>query len=126
MARPKKQFPADIIHKIEEYALNNCHIDTIALALDMSKTTLTRRFGSFIKQKRAEGRVNLRSNQVHLSKTQAAMAIFLGKNELDQVDKQVIDTAITEHTKLIEAEVTEAHRLARILNIEDARKGKAS
>ncbi|MGR3292547.1 MAG: hypothetical protein ACUZ9M_00865 [Candidatus Scalindua sp.] len=88
--RPKKQFDAEIRRKIEEYALNNCHLDTIALALDISKTTLVRRFGTIIKKKRAEGRINLRANQTKLSKHNPAMAIFLGKNELNQVDKQEI------------------------------------
>jgi len=95
MARPKRVFNEDEIHKITEMALNNCHMDTIALALDIPKTTLIRRFGAVIKQKRAEGRTILRSNQVKLAKTQAAMAIFLGKNELGQVDK----TEVVEKTE---------------------------
>ena len=113
MARPKRQFTDEIIQKISEYALDNCHIDTIALALDIPKTTLIRRFGTVIKQKRAKGRVELRANQAKLSKTQPAMAIFLGKNELGQVDKQVIVDEIKQR-ELDEVQKAEAREIAII------------
>ena len=90
--RPKRQFTDEEKQKIEESALNNCHIDTIALGLGVAKNTLIRRFGTFIKQKRAEGRIRLRGYQVDLAVNNPAMAIFLGKNELDQTDKQIIAT----------------------------------
>lgn len=51
MARPKRVFSANEKELIEEYALNNCHIDTIALALNIAKNTLIRHYGTFIKQK---------------------------------------------------------------------------
>jgi hypothetical protein len=52
------------------------------------------------------------------------MAIFLGKNELGQVDKQVIETEATEKVKLDEVHTKEAQRIAHILNLEDAKQGK--
>lgn len=125
MGRPKKQFSEDIMQKIEEYALNNCHFETIAMALEIPVNTLKRRFGRFIRQKRAEGRVKLRANQVKLSKNHPAMAIFLGKNELGQVDKQTLDLQKPEQVKLDQQEVKEAQKIANVLNLEEARKGKA-
>ncbi len=88
--RPKRVFTDEEVQKIEEYASNNCHLDTIAMALGIAKTTLVRRYGTIIEKKRAEGRIKLRQNQVDLSKNNPAMAIFLGKNELNQVDRQEI------------------------------------
>ncbi len=124
MARPKRQFSDEEEAKITDMALNNCHFETIAMCLDIAVNTLKRRYGRYIRQKRAEGRVILRQRQVNLSRIHPAMAIFLGKNELGQVDKQVIETEATEKAKLNEAEVVEARKIANILNLEDARKGK--
>ena len=124
MARPKRVFTNEEVQQIDIMASNNCHMDTIALALEIPLTTLVRRFGRIIKQKRAQGRIELRAKQVKLANNHPAMAIFLGKNELGQVDKQIIETEATEQKKLAEAEATEARKIANILNLEDARKGK--
>jgi hypothetical protein len=111
--RPKRQFSVEEKQLIEEYALDNCHIDTISLALGIAKNTLIRHYGTFIKKKRAEGRVRLRGYQTKLAKSNPAMAIFLGKNELDQTDKQIIVDE-TQARQLTEQEQAEAHRLATI------------
>lgn len=99
MGRPKRVFTDEQIASIEQMALDNCHFDTIAMALDIPKETLKRRFGSYIRQKRAYGRTELRRSQRNLAKTNPAMAIFLGKNELDQRDSK--DIAIGGMLKLI-------------------------
>lgn len=104
--RPKREFTDEEVAKIYDAALNNCHLDTIALALDIPKSTLDRRFGTKIRQLRAKGRMKLRSNQVRLSRLSSDMAKFLGKNELGQVDKQEIKT-----TQVV-TEVPEAEREA--------------
>lgn len=88
--RPKRQFNEEEVSLITEYALNNCHLDTIALALGIAKTTLVRHYGTIISKKRAEGRVRLRAYQANLAKNNPAMAIFLGKNELNQTDRQEV------------------------------------
>lgn len=44
-------------------------------------------FSDVFKQKRVKGKVSLRRNQFALSASNAAMAIFLGKNWLGQTDK---------------------------------------
>ena len=113
MARPKRQFTDEEKQKIDTMASNNCHMDTIALALEIPLTTLVRRFGRIIKRKRAQGRIELRAKQVKLADNHPAMAIFLGKNELGQVDKQtIVDEA--KIRELDEAQKAEAQRLASI------------
>jgi len=104
MARPKRVFTDEEIARIYDAALNNCHIDTIALALDIPKTTLDRRFGAIIRQLRAKGRVNLRCFQERLSRSSPDMAKFLGKNTLGQVDKQEVKTIIDSSLAPTEAE----------------------
>ena len=107
--RPKRVFSDEEIARITNAALNNCHIDTIALALDIPKTTLQRHFGSFIRQLRAKGRINLRCFQERLSRTSPDMAKFLGKNVLGQVDK--IETVNTTEIIVVpesEQEATDA------------------
>ena len=91
MARPKRQFDAEIMQKMERMALDGCQNGTISNALDIPNTTLVRRFGKLLTKKRCERKANLRANQTELSKTNPAMAIFLGKNELGQQDKQTVE-----------------------------------
>ncbi len=85
--RPPKKFAAEEMRQIERMALDNCHLDTIGMALGIPKTTLVQRLSTVITQKRAEGRTQLRRTQRKLAAKNPAMAIFLGKNELDQTDK---------------------------------------
>ena len=124
MARPERKFTDEEMAQILQMALDNCHVDTIALALDIPKETLVRRFGTYISQKRAEGRTELRRMQREQAPKSPAMAIFLGKNELGQVDKQIIETEAVEQKKLNETEAVEARKIATILNLAEARKGK--
>lgn len=89
VGRPKRIWTDEQRAKIDQMALDNCHMDTIALALDVPKESLVRDFGTIIRQKRAEGRTALRRAQRKQINT-PAMAIFLGKNELGQSDRQDI------------------------------------
>ena len=101
--RPKRVFTDEEKAKIEQYALNNCHLDTIALALGISKQTLIRHYGTYISQKRAQGRIILRDAQrkkAIISKD-TGMLIFLGKNELRQSDKQEIKHDIGNFADLV-------------------------
>lgn len=52
------------------------------------KRTYGAGFSEVFKEKRSLGTVSLRRNQWKLSEKSAAMAIFLGKNYLGQVDKE--------------------------------------
>ena len=74
--------------------LNNCNTETIANALNIPVNTLKRHFGRLLKTKRAEHRALLRAWQTELARNNSQMAIFLGKNELDQTDKQEINQQV--------------------------------
>lgn len=124
MARPKRVFTEREIKLIGYYALNGGKNNTIATALDMPVNTLTNRFLKLLQKNRAVRKLKLAHNQTRQARTSTDMAKFLGKNELGQVDKQVIETEATEKAKLNEAETKEARKIANILNLEDARKGK--
>ena len=90
VGRPKRTFTEQEKTRIEQMALNNCNTETIANALNIPVNTLKRHFGRLLKTKRAEHRVNLRKYQMDLAKQNSQMATFLGKNVLDQTDKQII------------------------------------
>jgi hypothetical protein len=103
MARPKKVFTEEEIQQMEEYALDGCQNNTISTLMDIANNTLIRRFGKRLTKKRCERKQRLRLIQTNLALSNPAMAIFLGKNELGQVDKQVIETK-TEIRAVPEAE----------------------
>ncbi|KKM80201.1 hypothetical protein LCGC14_1342150 [marine sediment metagenome] len=92
MARPKRQFTDEDEQQMYKYALAGCQNGTIAKLMCIATSTLVRRYGALLMEKRAERKYNIRNNQTNLSEHNPAMAIFLGKNELEQVDKQVITT----------------------------------
>ena len=83
------------IQEIERLALLNCNSNTIAEATGIAVTTLKRRFGSKLRHWWAIYRTNLRQSQRNLADTSSDMAKFLGKNVLEQVDKQEILTKQT-------------------------------
>lgn len=88
--RPKRTWTEAQISQIDDLASINCKDYTIAECLDVPLNSLKRHFGKRMIQKRAQGRVKLRQYQEGMAKTSPAMAIFLGKNELNQTDKQDI------------------------------------
>ncbi len=99
--RPLRKFSEEQLQSIEQMALDNCHVDTIAMALDIPKQTLVRRFGTYITQKRAEGRTLLRRAQREkaLIGKDTGMLCFLGKNELGQTDKKGVVLDASEDLK---------------------------
>ena len=98
--RKRRVFTIEQEVMITQMALDNCHVDTIALALSIPKQTLVRRFGTFISQKRAEGRTMLRRAQREkaLIGKDTGMLCFLGKNELNQTDKQTTELNLSKET----------------------------
>ena len=90
--RPKRKFSDEQVQEIERLAQLNCNTNTIAVALDIPFKTLERHFAKKLRYWRAKHKVNLRANQQKLSETSADMLKFLGKNVLNQTDKQVIET----------------------------------
>ena len=88
--RPKRVFTDVEEQQIEQYARINCHDRTISTALRIPINTLIRRFGTKIKVWRALGKLELREDLYKQVKTSPQTAIFVAKNELGMVDKQVI------------------------------------
>lgn len=88
--RPRYEFTEEQIAKMDEMALMNCNNHTIAVVLGVEDETLIDQFIGRITQKRGEHRFNLRKNQAKISESNPAMAIFLGKNVLEQTDKQEV------------------------------------
>lgn len=116
MARPKRQFSDEDERKMFDYALSGCQNGTIARLMCISPTTLIRRYGNLLSEKRAERKFILRDNQTKLSKTNPAMAIFLGKNELGQEDKQTVKTEAT-GLQMTEAEQKASEAAAKIYKL---------
>ena len=109
MARPKRVFTDEEQAIIANYALDGGKNNTIASALSIPVNTLTNRFSVLLKEYRAYRKLKLARNQRRQSVTSPQVAIFLGINELGQIQKQEIVTK----TSGIEAPITEAERIAR-------------
>jgi len=113
--RPKRVFTEQQIAQIDDMASINCKDYTIAQVLCIPIKTLKRHFGQRLIEKRAEFKRMLRGYQSNLAKTTPAMAIFLGKNELGQVDRQEIKTETTEVTALTEKQELEVKVMDRLM-----------
>ena len=111
--RPKRVFTDIEEQQIEQYARINCHDRTISTALKIPINTLIRRFGTKIKVWRALGKLELREDLYKQVKTSPQTAIFVAKNELGMVDKQVIVDE-SKQRELDEAQKAEARRIASI------------
>lgn len=93
MARPRKEINQK---QFESLCAIQCTEEEIAAVLDVSVDTLERwtrrtykrRFAEVFNEKRAGGKASLRRNQWKLSETNPTMAIWLGKQYLEQTDKQ--------------------------------------
>lgn len=59
------------------------------------KRTYNAGFSEVFKQKRGKGKISLRRAQFRLAKKNATMAIWLGKQYLDQKDEQRIEQEVT-------------------------------
>ncbi len=81
--------------QVEAMCQIQCTQEEIAAVCGMSIDTIERRckeehgvkFADFFKEKRQGGRASLRRRQWGLAEKNVAMAIFLGKQYLDQKDK---------------------------------------
>ncbi len=110
------KFTDEQIQEIERLALMNCNSNTIAEATGIAVTTLKRRFGRKLRHCWALHRVNLRASQDKLKDISADMAKFLGKNELGQTDKQVIETGPVESKTKTGRELDATKAAARAYN----------
>lgn len=96
MGRPKREFTEEQIKQLEEYALAGCQNNTIATLMDIPINTLKRHFGKLLTKKRCFRKYLLRKAQwdkAVISKD-TGMLCFLGKNELEQTDKQDLEHKI--------------------------------
>lgn len=89
MAPPKREIDEK---KVAKYALAGCYTKTIARLMNIPETTLRDRCRDLITQKRAERKYNIRKAQAECVAAKVpSMLIFLGKNDLDQTDRQDIN-----------------------------------
>jgi hypothetical protein len=86
--RPKKEID---LEQLEKLAMMQCTYDEIAAWFDVDKSTISRNFATEIAKGREKGKMSLRRKQFNLADTSAAMAIFLGKNYLNQKDQPDTD-----------------------------------
>lgn len=91
VGRPSRVFTLEQIKKAKDMAFDNCKNTTIAGVLDCKVDVLVRNLGTVLHKKRCEGNAELRKDQRKMSHKQPVMAIFLGKNQLDQSDKKAIE-----------------------------------
>jgi len=78
--------------EVIKYTLAGCYTKTIARLMGVPETTLMRRCGDLMTQKRAERKYNIRKAQDKaIDSGVPSMLIFIGKNELDQTDRQDIN-----------------------------------
>ena len=90
--RPHKEIDKKLFEKLCAY---QCTIAEICGIMEVSDKTLSgwcrrtygKSFAEIFAIKRQNGLVSLRRSQFKLAETSAAMAIFLGKNYLGQIDK---------------------------------------
>lgn len=71
--------------------------------------------GEVLEKGKEEGKTSLRRTQFRLAAKNAAMAIFLGKNYLDQTDRQDINQSVTVDVTVTDARSKLEHLLLRQL-----------
>ena len=93
---PRGRPPKEIDKKIfENLCMIQCTITEITAVLEVDDKTLSKwcrqtygkKFSEVFAEKGQKGFISLRRAQFKLAETSAAMAIFLGKNYLGQIDK---------------------------------------
>ena len=86
--RPPRKFTDEEVKRISDLAFQGCRNRTIARIVGCDDGTLKKYFSELMDRRRAEYKADLREKQNKLADKNPAMAIFLGKNELGQADKQ--------------------------------------
>lgn len=84
--RPKLKIDAKQVEALASYGCTNTEI---ASFFGCERTTITKRFSRFIAKGKDSGKIRLRQKQFDVAmKGNVTMLIWLGKQILDQVDKQ--------------------------------------
>lgn len=94
IGRPKKNIDPEVVEKLASIM---CTMNEIATFVGCSVDTLERRFADVIKRGQEKGRTSLRRFQyLAAEKGNTTMLIWLGKQWLNQKDKQEIEQT-TQH-----------------------------
>jgi AraC-like DNA-binding protein len=89
MARPRKKIDPEQVKKL---AAIQCSYAEMAAVLGVNESTLTRRFAQVIKEGREHGRMSLKRKQYECAMGgNTTMLIWLGKQHLEQRDKQALE-----------------------------------
>ncbi len=113
MARPPKKIDP---RQVRTLARICCTMEEIGAVVGCSVDTLERRFADIIKSERECGRMSLRRSQWKKALAgHPTMLIWLGKQELGQVDKQAIDLDFRDVASLTDAELEARRRSLRLL-----------
>lgn len=107
MGRPEKEIKQKTF---ESLCMIQCTEEEICDVLDVDDKTLTKwckqtygkGFSEVFKQKRCGGKASLRRRQWNLAETNATMAIWLGKQYLDQKDERQLDANIYAGVNIID------------------------
>jgi len=87
----RKQIKIDS-KQVEALASYGCTTSEIASFFSCDKSTISRRFATIITKGKDQGKIRLRKKQFEVAIAgNPAMLIWLGKNVLDQADKQGIE-----------------------------------
>ena len=84
-------FTTEEKEEMNSMAFDQCQDNTIAKVIGCDVKTLTKSFSKVLQQKRAEGKVALRRAQMKQALANPTMAIFLGKNYLEQTDSKELN-----------------------------------
>jgi hypothetical protein len=106
MGRPSAGLPADAEGMVADAASAGSPDREIAALLGVSERTVRRRFGRVLTKKRAERRLALRKAQWTTAMAgNPAMLIWLGKQELEQMDQPQIDLSPLDLKQLTDYEL---------------------
>lgn len=86
------------LKRLDRMAKDQCKHRTIAEVLGVGREPLRLNYLPRLLKKGAEGRAELHADQRRMQKKQPSVAIFRGKNYLDQTDKQEIKHGVTDET----------------------------
>jgi hypothetical protein len=90
--RPERKFTPEQRKEVETLARKGCKTLTISSITGIPETTLRRQFGEVMTKQRALHKMDIRDAQNGLLEDgNPTMAIWLGKQQLEQTDKSVVE-----------------------------------
>ena len=124
IGRPRKEISQK---QFEQLCAIQCTQEEICSVLDVSDKTLTKwclevyglAFSEVFKEKRCLGKASLRRSQWKLAEKNPTMSIWLGKQYLNQTDKQEIHSSNINTNKNIELSHLSTEEIKGLLKNED-------